>query len=87
MAEIAVGAGLTRAEMRRSRAGESPRAPALRGCATQTRPRFDRLNIREIPLCKAHSARAQACADSVVVITRRCQRLNPGSSPGRRTIT
>src|SRR5665647_754193 len=25
------------------------------------------------------------CADSVVVITRRCQRLNPGSSPGRRT--
>jgi hypothetical protein len=24
------------------------------------------------------------CADSVVVITRRCQRLNPGSSPGRR---
>jgi hypothetical protein len=27
------------------------------------------------------------CADSVVVITRRCQRLNPGSSPGRRTLS
>ena len=26
-------------------------------------------------------------ADSVVVITRRCQRLNPGSSPGRRTFS
>ena len=26
-------------------------------------------------------------ADSVVVITRRCQRLNPGSSPGRRTLS
>lgn len=33
-----------------------------------------------MPCCKAHDV----CADSVVVITRRCQRLNPGSSPGRR---
>jgi len=38
MAEIAVGAGLTRAEMRRSRAGESPKTLILQGCATQTRP-------------------------------------------------
>ena len=26
------------------------------------------------------------CESSVVVITERCQRLNPGSSPGARTI-
>ena len=26
------------------------------------------------------------CESSVVVITERCQRLNPGSSPGSRTI-
>ncbi len=40
--------------------------------------RFDILKSFEFPHCRAH------CADSVVVITRRCQRLNPGSSPGRR---
>ena len=39
---------------------------------------FDMLKSFDYPHCRAH------CADSVVVITRRCQRLNPGSSPGRR---
>ena len=43
-------------------------------------PHFDILKLFEFPHCRAH------CADSVVVITRRCQRLNPGSSPGRRII-
>jgi hypothetical protein len=43
-------------------------------------PVFDILKSFEFPHCRAH------CADSVVVITRRCQRLNPGSSPGRRIL-
>ena len=42
---------------------------------------FDKLKLFESPHCRAH------CADSVVVITRRCQRLNPGSSPGRRIVS
>ena len=45
------------------------------------RPEFDILKSFEYPHFRAH------CADSVVVITRRCQRLNPGSSPGRRTFS
>ena len=56
--------------------------PAQRGSSPEntpiSRPEFDILKSFEYPHFRAH------CADSVVVITRRCQRLNPGSSPGRR---
>ena len=59
--------------------------PAPSGAATalspeSAGPQVDILKWLEYPHCKAH------CADSVVVITRRCQRLNPGSSPGRRIL-